>query len=55
MKTHKNQCQVLGTLILLTMLLTLLFPTSTVFAEDTTPPEEPAEVVDAPAEQETPT
>lgn len=52
MKTHKNQYRILGTLVLLTMLLTLLFPTSTAFADDTTPPEEPTEVIDVPAEDE---
>ena len=38
MNTYRNQNRVLGTVILLTFLLSLLFPTSTVFADDTTPP-----------------
>ena len=54
MKTYKNQNRLLGGIILLTMLLSLIFPTSIVFADDTTPPAESGEVVDALAEEETP-
>jgi len=53
MENHMNQTRVLGMLILLTLLLSLLFPTSTAFADDTTPPAEISEVVDVPAEEET--
>jgi len=54
MKTYKNRNRILGAVILLTILLSLLFPTSTVFADDPTPPDEPAEVVDAPLEEDAP-
>ena len=54
MKIHKNQNCILGAIILLTMLLSLLFPTSSVSADDTTPPVEPSEAVDAPLDEETP-
>ena len=54
MKTHKNQYRILGTLILLTMLLALLFPTSTAFADDPTPPADTPDVVDPPAEEGSP-
>ena len=54
MKTYKNQNRVFGVVILLTILLSLLFPTSSVFADDTTPPADTTEVVDTPAGDETP-
>ena len=53
MENQMNQTRVLGMLILLTLLLSLLFPTSTAFADDTTPPAEISKVVDVPAEEET--
>jgi hypothetical protein len=49
MTIHKHQTRVLGAIILLTMLFSLIFPTSTVFADDTTPPADTTEVVDSPA------
>lgn len=54
MKTNKYQTRVFGAIILVTLLLSLLFPTSTAFADDTIPPAEPSEVVDAPVEEEAP-
>jgi len=44
-QTQRNQYQILGVVILLTMLLSFIFPTSTVFADDTTPPEDTQEEV----------
>ena len=48
MNTQSNRYLNLGMVILLVMLLSLAFPASTVFADDTTPPEDTSEVVDTP-------
>ena len=48
MNTQSNRYLNLGTVILLVMLLSLIFPASTVFADDTIPPEDTSEVVDTP-------
>jgi Right handed beta helix region len=52
MNTHKDHARVFGVVVLLVMLLSLIFPTSTVFADDTTPPENSSEEVDAPEEEQ---
>ena len=52
MKTYLNHNRMLGMLILLTMLLALLFPTSTALADDPTPPADTPEAVDSPPEEE---
>ena len=52
MNTHKDHARIFGAVILLLMLLSLIFPTSTVFADDTTPPGDTTEVVDMPVEEE---
>lgn len=52
METRNNRTSILGTMVLLTLLLSLIFPSSTAFADDATPPAEPSEVVDVPPEEE---
>jgi len=54
MNTQKYFIRGVGALALLTLLLSLIFPTTIVFADDTTPPSDTSEAVDTPVEEETP-
>ena len=54
MTTQKYRTRFFGVITLVTMLLSLMSPTRTVFADDTPPPVDTSEVVDVPAEEETP-
>lgn len=51
MITKKNQIHILGAIILLSLILSLVFPGMTVFADDTSPPEDTSDVVYAPVEE----
>jgi len=52
MKTQSMRYRILGILVLFTLLLALMLPTATVFADDTSPPEDTSEEVDVPVEEE---
>ena len=54
MNTRKNQSRVLGIVIILTIMFSLLFPASTVFADDSPPLAETTETVNVPGEEEVP-
>jgi len=53
-QTHKFTPRILAGIVLITMLFSLTIPTSTVLADDTTPPTGASETVDAPVDEDVP-